>query len=90
MMRFSSKFTASGWLFVFVLSPLALASGSPEPQTAVARALATADTALACTMPSVAEARPAGTQMKPVDFCLPGEKLVCTLGPPPVCHCEAK
>lgn len=21
-------------------------------------------------------------------FCLPGEKLVCTLGPPPVCHCE--
>jgi hypothetical protein len=21
-------------------------------------------------------------------FCLPGEKRVCTLGPPPVCHCE--
>jgi hypothetical protein len=21
-------------------------------------------------------------------FCLPGEKVVCTLGPPPVCHCE--
>jgi hypothetical protein len=20
-------------------------------------------------------------------FCLPGEKVVCTLGPPPVCHC---
>jgi hypothetical protein len=23
-----------------------------------------------------------------VPFCLPGEKRVCTLGPPPVCHCE--
>lgn len=23
-----------------------------------------------------------------VAFCLPGEKRVCTLGPPPVCHCE--
>lgn len=23
-----------------------------------------------------------------VPFCLPGEKVVCTLGPPPVCHCE--
>jgi hypothetical protein len=23
-----------------------------------------------------------------VSFCLPGEKRVCTLGPPPVCHCE--
>ncbi len=21
-------------------------------------------------------------------FCLPGEKRVCTLGPPPVCHCQ--
>ncbi|HEU4411971.1 MAG TPA: hypothetical protein VFS43_42410 [Polyangiaceae bacterium] len=21
-------------------------------------------------------------------FCLPGEKLVCTLGPPPVCSCQ--
>ncbi len=21
-------------------------------------------------------------------FCLPGEKVSCTLGPPPVCHCE--
>lgn len=21
--------------------------------------------------------------------CLPGEKKVCTSGPPPVCHCEA-
>ncbi|KYF46697.1 hypothetical protein BE08_08580 [Sorangium cellulosum] len=25
---------------------------------------------------------------RPVPFCLPGEKVVCTLGPPPVCHCE--
>jgi hypothetical protein len=25
---------------------------------------------------------------KKVPFCLPGEKVVCTLGPPPVCHCE--
>ncbi|WP_437726670.1 hypothetical protein [Sorangium sp. So ce861] len=24
----------------------------------------------------------------PVPFCLPGEKVVCTLGPPPVCRCE--
>lgn len=23
-----------------------------------------------------------------VPFCLPGEKVRCTLGPPPVCHCE--
>jgi len=23
-----------------------------------------------------------------VPFCLPGERKVCTLGPPPVCHCE--
>lgn len=23
-----------------------------------------------------------------VAFCLPGETRVCTLGPPPVCHCE--
>jgi hypothetical protein len=23
-----------------------------------------------------------------VPFCLPGEKVKCTLGPPPVCHCE--
>lgn len=23
-----------------------------------------------------------------VPFCLPGEKKVCILGPPPVCHCE--
>jgi hypothetical protein len=23
-----------------------------------------------------------------VPFCLPGEKVHCTLGPPPVCHCE--
>jgi hypothetical protein len=22
-----------------------------------------------------------------VPFCLPGEKRVCTLGPPPVCYC---
>jgi hypothetical protein len=21
-------------------------------------------------------------------ICLPGDKLVCTLGPPPVCRCE--
>jgi hypothetical protein len=23
-----------------------------------------------------------------VPICPPGEKLKCTLGPPPVCHCE--
>jgi hypothetical protein len=38
--------------------------------------------------PMVAKGRPASTEMRPAgDFCLPGEKLHCTLGPPPVCSC---
>jgi len=38
--------------------------------------------------PPVNEATTVKPEMSRVPFCLPGEKVVCTLGPPPVCHCE--
>jgi hypothetical protein len=30
----------------------------------------------------------AGVAPARTPFCLPGEKVVCTLGPPPVCSCQ--
>jgi hypothetical protein len=39
--------------------------------------------------PPVNEATTVKPEASRGTFCLPGEKVVCTLGPPPVCHCEA-
>ena len=39
--------------------------------------------------PPINEATTVKPEATRVSFCLPGEKVVCTLGPPPVCHCEA-
>ena len=33
-------------------------------------------------------ASPAFAASNATPFCLPGEKKVCTLGPPPVCSCK--
>jgi hypothetical protein len=37
---------------------------------------------------AAADIRETELKARAVPFCLPGEKVVCTLGPPPVCHCE--
>jgi len=70
------KFPAVSWLFA-VLCPIALAAGGHEatPKASTPAAV-------------VAQDEQTVSHRKPSDFCLPGEKLVCTLGPPPVCHCE--
>lgn len=66
------------WLFIAVVLPLAPigcgadATGSDESERSVDQDL------------RLAPIR--GIDRTP--FCLPGEKRVCTLGPPPVCHCE--
>lgn len=40
--------------------------------------------------PVVAKPAPSAVEilMSRVPFCPPGEKVVCTLGPPPVCSCQ--
>ena len=48
-----------------------------------------ARTALALTAALIAlAANPAFARQNATPFCLPGEKKVCTLGPPPVCSCK--
>jgi hypothetical protein len=56
--------------------------GGPMPPVRVFFVLLLVISAATTNRPAFARSR--------VDFCLPGEKRVCTLGPPPVCHCESQ
>jgi hypothetical protein len=63
-------------MIALVLFASALAAG-PQAPAADTAWLATGDRSV-----------PETSFLPRVPFCPPGEKVVCTLGPPPVCHCE--
>ena len=65
-------------MIALVLFATALAASGPAPAVAAAwQPVAVADRSV-----------PKTSFLPRVPFCLPGEKVVCSLGPPPVCHCE--
>jgi hypothetical protein len=79
-MSVCSKFRVVRWFFPLVLSAVALAQPLAANHTMPRES----------TGAVVEKTRETDSEAKParVPFCLPGEKRVCTLGPPPVCHCE--
>lgn len=71
--------------FAFLFVSLSLVACAVEPDDA--------------TTPPAEEAEPTAqvqSELRPVrglddtKYCLPGEEVKCTLGPPPVCKCVAK
>ena len=103
-MRVSSKSSMLRWLLAVALCPAALSGGgrdaTPEgpagPSVVVTQADAFSaspasdhvtveenDGVLIATLRAEADIAPARAPI-----CPDGEKLKCTLGPPPVCHCE--
>jgi len=92
-MSISSKSPALRLLLALVLSPVALVTGGHEPsrqgstEAPTQQTRAAAVSAFNAEMGSELVSRPEAMPMR-IAFCLPGEKLVCTLGPPPVCSCQ--
>ena len=103
-MRVSSKSSVLRWLLAVALCPAALSgsgrdaapAGSAGPSVALTRAdsfsaspasdhitVEESEGVWVATLQTEADTTPA---RRP--FCPDGEKVKCTLGPPPVCHCE--
>lgn len=103
-MRVSSKSPVLRWLLAVALCPAALSAGgrdaTPEGSAGPSVAPSRQDTfqaSSASDQPTVAEVDGALVVMLQTEdtttparapICPDGEKVKCTLGPPPVCHCE--
>ena len=103
-MRVSSKSPVLRWLLAVALSPAALSAGGRDATPEGSAGKSVAPSRHDCSQPSPASnhvtvdendgAMVETTQTKDdttparVPFCPDGEKVKCTLGPPPVCHCE--
>jgi hypothetical protein len=98
-MRVSSKSPVLRWLLAVALAPAALSAGGHEVTREAAGPSVVAsrhDSSLSSASDQLTVAEIDGAlvvttenNMRPqVPFCPEGEKVKCTLGPPPVCHCE--
>lgn len=78
-------------MFAALLFPLAIAGCSADAtsDSSGEPGGAADDQAAAAPAPveGVATQRAAGGALDPSKYCLPGETVKCTLGPPPVCSC---
>lgn len=89
-MNAPSKSATVRWLSALVVCTVALAAcgrgSTPVGSTEVP--VKPAPSAAAVPPPVAANPSTPAPNARRVPFCLPGERVVCTLGPPPVCHCE--